>query len=381
MEQLIVQSEEKFRQMVFDMRVGVLLQGPHSEIILSNPAALELLGLTEDQLHGKTSFDPDWKVIHEDGSPFPGDTHPVPVVLATCKPVHGVIMGVYRPTTKDNVWLLVDATPQIIVDNVVQQVVCTFIDITVRKEAEFALEQKGKQIKEINLTKDKLFSIIAHDLRSPFNIILGFSKQLLKKYKSDNFKQTELFIKAIESSAESTLILLDNLLNWQKSQTGQLHFNPELIKFQFIIEEIESLLNSIAAVKNISLNYFYSEAIVIYADKNMILTIFRNLITNAIKFTNDGGEIDIFAIGRQNHIEITVSDNGIGMNDDIQSKIFSLDHQITQSGTSGEAGTGLGLILCKDFVEKHGGAIWVESEVGKGCDVKFTLPKFDSQLQ
>jgi PAS domain S-box-containing protein len=377
----MVKSEEKFRQMVFDMRVGVLLQGPQSEILLSNPAALELLGLTEDQLLGKTSFDPAWKVVHEDGSPFPGETHPVPVVIATRKPVHGVIMGVYRPVTKDKVWLLVDAMPQVIVDNAVQQVVCTFIDITGRKEAELALEEKGKQIKEINLTKDKLFSIIAHDLRSPFNIILGFSRQLLKKYKSDNFEQTELFIKAIESSAKSTLLLLDNLLNWQKSQTGQLHFQPEFIKFRSITKEIDDLLNSTAVAKNISLNYFYSETIIIYADKNMLLTILRNLITNAIKFTNKGGEIDVFAVGNQNQIEITISDNGMGMNAEVKSKIFKIGDQITQSGTSGEAGTGLGLILCKEFVEKHQGKIWVESEVGEGCDVKFILPKLDYQLQ
>ncbi|PKH67363.1 PAS domain-containing sensor histidine kinase [Flavobacterium sp. ALD4] len=370
----MVASEEKFRQMVFHMRVGVLLQGPKAEILLSNPAALELLGLTEDQLVGKTSFDPEWKVIHEDGSTFPGNTHPVPTVLATCKPVYGVIMGVYRPASKDNVWLLVDATPQKIVNNSVQQVVCTFIDITSRKEAELALVEKGKQIKEINLTKDKLFSIIAHDLRSPFNTILGFSKQLLKKYKSENFEQTELFIKAIESSAKSTLVLLDNLLNWQKSQTGQLQFKPEFIKLKSIKKEIDDLLNSSAVVKNISLNYFYSEDIVIHADKNMLLTILRNLITNAIKFTNTGGEIAVSAVASPNQIEITISDNGIGMNEDVKSKIFKIGYEVTQSGTSGETGTGLGLILCKEFVEKHDGEIWVESELGKGCLVKFTLP-------
>lgn len=296
------------------------------------------------------------------------------MVLATCKPVCGVIMGVYRPVSKDNVWLLVDAMPQKIVNKSVQQVVCTFIDITSRKEAELGLIEKGKEIKEINLTKDKLFSIIAHDLRSPFNTILGFSKQLLKKYKSENFEQTELFIKAIESSAKSTLVLLDNLLNWQKSQTGQLHFKPEFINFHSIKEAIDDLLNSTAVVKNISLNYFYSEDVVIYADKNMVLTILRNLITNAIKFTNEGGEITVVAIASPEQIEITVSDNGVGMNEDVKSKIFKVGYQVTQSGTSGETGTGLGLILCKEFVKKHSGKIWVESELGKGCDVKFILP-------
>jgi light-regulated signal transduction histidine kinase (bacteriophytochrome) len=174
------------------------------------------------------------------------DTHPVPVAIATRKAVHGVIMGVYRPLSKDNVWLLVDAIPQKIVNNTVEQVVCTFIDITGRKEAE--LEEKGNEIREINLTKDKLFSIIAHDLRSPFNIILGFSQQL-KKYKSENFAQTELLLK-LSNLRQKHLILLDNLLNWQKSQTGQLYFNPVSIKFKSI-EEIDDLFNSTAVKKHI----------------------------------------------------------------------------------------------------------------------------------
>jgi len=139
-EETLRHSEERFKSLVNDMQVGVLLQGPQAEILLSNPKALELLGLSEDQLLGKTSFDPDWNVIHEDGSPFPGSTHPVPQAIASRQAIHNVIMGVYRPLTGDRVWLLVDAEPQYHENNTVKQVVCTFIDINDRKEAERALQ-------------------------------------------------------------------------------------------------------------------------------------------------------------------------------------------------------------------------------------------------
>lgn len=132
-EKELKESEEKFRSLVWDMQVGVLLQGSQSEIIMSNPRALELLGLTESQLLGKSSFDPDWNVIHEDGTPYPGTEHPVPQAIATLQPVRNVVMGVYRPTTEDRVWILVDALPQLNIDGTIRQVVCTFIDITERK--------------------------------------------------------------------------------------------------------------------------------------------------------------------------------------------------------------------------------------------------------
>ena len=141
-EQKLRESELKFKNLVNDMPVGVLLQGPHSEMLLSNPKALELLGLTEDQLLGKTSFDPDWNVIHEDGSPFPGETHPVPQAIATGLPVKNVIMGVYHPLNHNREWLLVDAIPQFDADGNVQQVVCTFVDISKRMHAEADLRKK-----------------------------------------------------------------------------------------------------------------------------------------------------------------------------------------------------------------------------------------------
>ena len=173
-EQVLLESEEKFRTLVFDMQVGVLLQGPKAEILLSNPKALELLGLTEDQLLGKTSFDPDWNVIHEDGTPFPGETHPVAVAIATGKPVMDVVMGVYNPSINERLWLLVHAVPQIGDDGKLQQVVCTFIDISELKKAENEVKESAEKFR--NLVYDMQVGVLLNGQNS--EILLANPKAL-----------------------------------------------------------------------------------------------------------------------------------------------------------------------------------------------------------
>lgn len=237
-----------------------------------------------------------------------------------------------------------------------------------------ALKKSDAKLKESNDTKDKFFSIIAHDLRSPFNSILGFSKLLLEDKEEHNPITYKKYSRLIYSSANNTLILLDNLLNWAKSQTGQLGFNPEKIIFSSVIVEIMSLKKSTAKSKGISLDFLSTDEIEVYADRNMLKTVLRNLISNAIKFTKQGGKINVSAISTQNQVEVTVSDNGIGMNEETRSKLFSLETNESTIGTANEKGSGLGLLLCREFIEKHGGKIWVESILGKGSVFKFRLP-------
>jgi signal transduction histidine kinase len=236
------------------------------------------------------------------------------------------------------------------------------------------LKESEQQLREINATKDKLFSIIAHDLRSPFNTILGYSEELIENVKDNDSTESEKFSVIINSSAKNTLTLLDNLLNWAKSQIGQSIFNPRRINLASTIQEIIAISSPTAKIKNISINYIPSDNTEVYADINMLKTVLRNLLSNAIKFTNIGGKVNIWAIQYQNHVEITVSDNGVGMNKETINKLFKIDSNYTTKGTAKEGGSGLGLVLCKEFVEKHGGKIWVESEEGKGSDFKFTLP-------
>jgi signal transduction histidine kinase len=237
---------------------------------------------------------------------------------------------------------------------------------------EKAIDSENK-LRELNATKDKLFSIIAHDLRSPFNSILGYSELLLEN-EVDIEAEKVAYIKIVQSSAKTTLNLLDNLLNWAKSQTGQFIFKPEKLNLSSVIGEIIEISSSTAEIKNISLFHVPSTAFDVCADKNMLQTILRNLVSNALKFTNPNGRIKIYTKEVQDYIEITISDNGVGMDGETLSKLFQIDKKLISAGTANEKGSGLGLIVCKEFVEKQGGKIWIESETGKGCNSKFTIP-------
>jgi signal transduction histidine kinase len=236
--------------------------------------------------------------------------------------------------------------------------------------------RQSKELKGLIATRDKLFSIIAHDLRSPFTSLLGFSEILTETIEENDKKKSQEFSSRINSTSKSTLALLENLLEWSKTQTGQIEYNPEDLNLAQIIHDLLDDFTSAATLKSVSLNYIQSdEAAVIIADINMLRTILRNIISNAIKFSNPGGNINIYHTLGQYQIEVTIEDNGVGIEKETQKNLFDLEINFTTPGTANERGSGLGLVLCKEFVEKHGGKIWVESEVGKGSKFKFTLPK------
>jgi signal transduction histidine kinase len=247
-------------------------------------------------------------------------------------------------------------------------------DITDRKIAEQALKESEASLRELNATKDKLFSVIAHDLKSPFTCILGFSELLTDNLATFTLNETEEYIGHIHNSAKNTLALLENLLSWSKTLTGQMVFKPENVNLNRVAQEIMDVLSLQAKIKNITLINSLQTDNEIRADQNMLQSILRNLFTNAIKFTGNAGKIEIMASKFDGGIQIAVSDTGIGMDDESQSKLFKIDQNITKRGTANEKGSGLGLLICKEFVEKHGGSIWAESELGKGSVFKFTLP-------
>ena len=242
------------------------------------------------------------------------------------------------------------------------------------KEKTQLLSEKNASLEELNNTKDKLFSVIGHDLRSPFNSILGSSELLIKNRHHYDGDKLDYFLKNINSTAEQTLILLDNLLCWARSQTGQIKYQPEAIRLEDEIAQSVNFASPSASIKNISLNHLPNYETEIHADKNMLRTILRNLISNAIKFTHPSGKIDIYSVHDHNEVEITVSDNGTGMDEETRKKVFQANTKIASKGTENEKGTGLGLVLSKEFVKTHGGKIWVESEPGKGSDFHFTIP-------
>jgi signal transduction histidine kinase len=228
----------------------------------------------------------------------------------------------------------------------------------------------------LNATKDKFFSIIAHDLKNPFNNILASSNLLVSHINTMAPNHVLKSVAAINNSANSAYKLLENLLEWSRAQTGLIEFKQERTILKNDIDLACEITESIALNKNISLDLNISQSIEVFADRNMLNTILRNLITNALKYTNKGGVIKIRAYSQDNNIIVSVIDNGVGIEPAIMDNLFNIRQKVSTVGTERETGTGLGLLLCKEFIEKHGGEIWVDSELGKGSEFKFTLPKY-----
>jgi PAS domain S-box-containing protein len=248
-------------------------------------------------------------------------------------------------------------------------------DINSAKLSEEKLELYSKELKELNAGKDKLFSIIAHDLRGPFNPLLGISEILVNDFESLSTEKLKYYHKEIHKALKNEYTLLENLLNWSRLETGQMKFNPMTIRLHDTTESVINLLSENAKVKVITLLNKTSKDIFVSADPNMLYSVLQNLIANSIKFTNNGGEIKIYSEDAGNDsVQVTVSDNGVGMTKDHTKDLFGFSAAST-NGTNNEKGTGLGLMICKEMVELHSGTISVKSEKGKGTDISFTLPK------
>lgn len=236
------------------------------------------------------------------------------------------------------------------------------------------VEQRTKQLSELNATKDKFFSIIAHDLKNPFNALMGFSSLLIDSFDEYNDEEKLDLIQTMSDASENAYKLLENLLEWSRSQTGSIKWNPEEISIDNITQETISVLENAAFNKKRSLQAIVPDNTIVYADSNMITTVIRNLVSNSIKYTLNGGEIKIYSSQEEGILEITIEDNGVGIRKEDLDKLFRIDVNFSTNGTNSEPGKGLGLILCREFVVKNGGKIWVESEQGIGSKFKFTLP-------
>jgi PAS domain S-box-containing protein len=250
------------------------------------------------------------------------------------------------------------------------------IDITARKRAEQELKESEIRLRELNATKDKFFSIIAHDLKSPFNSINGVSQFLLREFSGLAKSEIKDFIIQIQESASNSIRLLDNLLQWAESQTGIIGVLSERIDIEGIVSETIALMKPAADAKKIIITMSIQSGCMAKADNYMVRTIMRNLLGNAIKFTFTGGKIELSARQLENEVLISVADNGKGISNIDHEKLFKVDQKLIILGTANEKGSGLGLVLCKEFVEKQGGKIWAKSELGKGFEILFTLPPF-----
>ncbi len=243
-----------------------------------------------------------------------------------------------------------------------------------RIKQKIQITKQNQALSESNAEKDKFFSIIAHDLKSPFNAILGFSDLLEHQVKEKEYDRIEEYTKLIKQSSKSAMDLLMNLMDWSRAHTGKMEFKPEHIKLNELVEESENLFHGLLLQKKISITLNIPDNTVVYADKNMIRTVLRNLISNAIKFSHPDGQIVLAATQNQYEHLISVTDNGVGISEEAINRLFRIDQNYSTTGTQNEKGTGLGLILCKELIEKHRGRIWCESETGKGSTFYFSLP-------
>lgn len=247
-------------------------------------------------------------------------------------------------------------------------------DITERKRTEEALKESETRLTELNATKDKFFSIVAHDLKNPFNAIAGFGDLLDEMAQKKDYEGIKEYAGIIRHSSEQVMNLLSNLLEWSRSQAGKMKFNPAFFGIRSLVDEATELLSSAAQQKSITVQNELPPGLVVFADKAMLSTIFRNLISNAVKFTNPGGRIIVSSVQDADRITVAVSDNGIGIKQEVKEKLFRIDESCSTPGTQNEQGTGLGLILCKELAEKHGGTIRAESEPGKGSTFYVIIP-------
>jgi signal transduction histidine kinase len=259
---------------------------------------------------------------------------------------------------------------------------------TSKKKAYNLLAHKNKQIEnmndeiqlqrddlnQLNKTKDKFFSIIAHDLKNPFNSIKGFTELMIENSQEYDKEKQLKFLKIIKESTNRASGLLNNLLIWANSQTGSLDFNPIKVGLKATVENVQSLLEIQAINKEIEVVNQISNEIYLKADENMLKTILRNLLSNAIKFTHSGGKVTIKATTEKYFVVVSVLDTGVGISNENRKNLFSVENKFSNSGTANEQGSGLGLILCKDFIEKHEGAITVSSIVDSGSEFKFSIP-------
>jgi len=250
-----------------------------------------------------------------------------------------------------------------------------------KKSTNKILAEKNRQIKRseeqlriLNAAKNKFFSIIAHDLKSPFHMVMGYSQLLSKDYDLYSHEDRKKFARNIYKSANVIFRLLSNLLDWSRSQTDHLIFNPVDIEFVLIFENVINLLKSNADQKKVSILADFDETLEVFADPVMLETVIRNLVGNAIKYSEVGGRV-VVSVNRLNHETIIcVKDDGIGINVDNLEKLFQIDSKIKQKGTLNEDGSGIGLILCKELIDKHQGRIWAESTLGRGSCFYIGLP-------
>ena len=373
-EQALTKSEGNFRSIFESAGVGMATLTPDGQVNKVNNSFCEIMGYSEKEIIG----------INLRNLTHPGDLGKwleliKEVVKLDTADARSIELR-YLHKNGEVVWAI--TTISLIRDavNKPQFFIAQIQNITSRKKFEEQLVKYTEELKILNAAKDKFFSIISHDLRSPFNSLLGLTEYISQSYNEMTPQEIKSSITSIYGSSKQVYNLILNLLEWSMIQTGRLTVNKSVINLSELGTEMLNLYSESANQKKIGLINIMKEDILIYADKYMIDTILRNFVSNAIKFTNPDGTITIKGMINGDNAEISVTDTGIGISHENQKNLFRIDEQFRRDGTANEKGTGLGLILCKEFAEKNGGVLWVESEEGKGSRFSVTLPRYLGNL-
>jgi PAS domain S-box-containing protein len=363
---LLTRNEENYRLMISGISDVIGIIGKTGFIKYVSPNSEKWFGWTPKELEGTDS----WLMVH------PEDLKRVKLEFyGSLQNKFTTHRSDFRYRCKDGNYKFIEmnATNNLS-DSGIDGILLNYHDITNRWQMEQEIIESEKRLVELNANKDLFLSIISHDLKGPLNNIMGLSEVLIEDLGNREIEQAEEIAKNILRSSGSTISLLEDLLMWARTQQNKVPFRPLNQMVAEIISNILELLKPMANAKNITVKYFTPENMIVFADSDMLKTVLRNLVSNAIKFTNKGGEISIKAEENSDCATITVSDNGIGISPANRSRLFDISKVHTTKGTEKETGTGIGLLLCQDFIEKHGGKIHVKSEQGMGSDFIFTLP-------
>lgn len=360
------ESEEYFKALIENISESISVLDAKANNIYKSESFNKIMGYTEEERVGKNIFD----FIYKD------DKNRLKQQFFNLIKKHEEVERlVFRAYHKDGTIRHIEGYGKnMLKSSVVKGVILNYRDETEQKENEKEIKNQNIQLKKLNATKDKFFSIIAHDLKNPFQGIIGFSEMIKEDAEKQNLNKIKKFAEYIFNVSNQTYKLLDNLLNFTRSQIGLIKYNPEIINIKELVEEGIVLVQSTAEVKGVKLIDETNQKHTAYADESMISTVIRNLISNAVKFTSEGGYVKVQTENSNEKVVIKIIDCGVGIKEDDISKLFKADLNFTTFGTENEKGTGLGLVVCKDFTVKNGGTITVESDVGKGSTFTVTLP-------
>lgn len=356
-------SQERFSKLIQNMEEGLVLHDSNGYIIDSNEKANKILHL--EKLTGEHSEKFTLRTIRENGEDYPGSEHPAMVTLRTGKSVKNAIMGVIAEG--NTTWVKINSEPLYLSDNEDPYAMVTFSDIT-------ELKKKEEDLQEINTKKDKLISIIGHDLRNPIQAMKALADISLSSLNQENIEDLTENLQLMSQSANKAIKLINDLLEWGRIESGKLDTMMEDINVEELVAQILDLFKINIQQKELKLNVSIPRSLFIRSSRYVLDLVLRNLISNAIKFTDNKGSILIEVKVADKNIKISVCDSGIGIDEQYLHSIFNMNTNYLRSGTANEKGSGLGLKLCYDHIKKVGGHLTVESNVNEGSTFTISLP-------